>query len=100
VRHVATLKPQAESRKQVSDFRTMTGSTAAIALAKVSNCMVEKRTEYSPVSNPKPEIRTWKHETRYHGTGGTNPETRNTKHETRNTRHETRLCVIRPLPDT
>ena len=65
----------------------MTGSTSAIALAMVRDCMVMKRTEYSPVFNPKPETRTWKHETRYHGTGETNPETRNPK-------PETCLCVI------
>ncbi|KAJ1494522.1 hypothetical protein T484DRAFT_1765201 [Baffinella frigidus] len=33
---------------QASDFRTMNGSTAAIALAMVRDCMVKERTEYSP----------------------------------------------------
>jgi len=35
---------------QASDFRTMNGSTAAIALAMVRDCMVKERTEYSPLT--------------------------------------------------
>ena len=66
VRNVSTLEPKTGSRKQLSDFRTKTGSDDfPVAVAKFRDCLVTKRSQYTRVLAPKPE-----------------PEPGNTKHET------------------